>query len=144
MLSSCITNPPIVKEDHTYKGKFSFSTTETSSAFNAQITEQHKKLIIQVSRPFFGNVANLSIYQSGRIESSRQLTIDLELSALESRKLYSWFKGCLQKENIDKNGKYLFLKENTYRLVCNSTQSKIFFELKSSIFELSGFVFKND
>jgi hypothetical protein len=29
-------------------------------------------------------------------------------------------------------------------LVCNSTQSKIFFELKSGIFELSGFVFKND
>ena len=115
MLSSCITNQPIVKEDLTYKGKFSFSTTETSSAFNAQITEQHKKLIIQVSRPFFGNVANLSIYHSGRIESSRQLTIDLELSALESRKLYSWFKGCLQRENIDKNGKYLFLKENSYR-----------------------------
>ena len=101
MLSSCITNPPIVKEDLTYKGKFSFSTPETSSAFNAQITEQHKKLIIQVSRPFFGNVANLSIYHNGRIESSKQLIIDLELSSLESRKLYSWFNGCLQRENID-------------------------------------------
>ena len=141
MLSSCITNLPIVKEDNTYKGKFSFITTETSSAFNAQITEQHKKLIIQVSRPFFGNVANLSIYQSGKIESARQLTIDLELSSLESRKLYSWFKGCLQKENIEKNGKYLFFKESSYRLVCSSTQSKIFFELKSSNFELSGFVY---
>ena len=141
MLSSCITNPPIVKEDLTYKGKFSFSTPETSSAFNAQITEQHKKLIIQVSRPFFGNVANLSIYQNGRIESSKQLTIALGLSTLESRKLYSWFKECLQRENIDKNGKYLFLKESSYRLVCSNTQSKIYFELKSSNFELSGFVY---
>ena len=141
MLSSCITNPPIVKEDLTYKGKFSFSTPETSSAFNTQITEQHKKLIIQVSRPFFGNVANLSIYHNGRIESSKQLIIDLELSTLESRKLYSWFKGCLQRENIDKNGKYLFLKESSYRLVCSNTQSKIYFELKSSNFELSGFVY---
>ena len=141
MLNSCIANPPIVKEDLTYKGKFSYSTTETSSAFNTQITEQHKKLIIQVSKPFFGNVANLSIYQNGRIESSKKLTIDLELSALEGRKLYSWFKGCLQRENIDKNGKYLFLKGNSYRLVCSDTQSKIYFELKSANFELSGFVY---
>lgn len=142
LLSSCLTNSSSIIKERFHKGKFLISSTKANTSFGASIVEQYNKIIIQVSRPFFGNVANISIDSDGEMQSLSQeeFKFSFQLSKKDARKIYLWLKQCLKYKEFTDKESYIFVDEMKVRMICSFDADKVYFEIKGREYDLSGYV----
>ena len=70
ILFSCASNSLLTSKQQIYTGKFYADNSNFNSAFTTSIVKQGNVFIIQVSKPFFGNVLDLRVNRNGDIEST--------------------------------------------------------------------------
>ncbi|MDC0409870.1 hypothetical protein OAM88_00595, partial [Gammaproteobacteria bacterium] len=105
--------------------------------------------IIQVSKPFFGNVLNLTIKSNGYIESTSSednAFINSSYTPKDYKKIYNWLNNCLDSTKLSNNEtaiepqEYLFIHSESIRLVCSKGKDKISFDITDSKFKINGHV----
>lgn len=147
-LFSCVVNPSSSKQK-IYTGKFYVENAKVGSTFNTSIIKQGNGLIIQVSKPFFGNVLNLTIKSNGYIESTSSednAFINSSYTPKDYKKIYNWLNNCLDSTKLSNNEtaiepqEYLFIHSGSIRLVCSKGKDKISFDITDSKFKINGHV----
>ena len=148
ILFSCASNSLLTSKQQIYTGKFYADNSNFNSAFTTSIVKQGNVFIIQVSKPFFGNVLDLRVNRNGGIEStpSNNMFVNSDLGNIDYKKIYVWLNQCLDSKNLLKDSEtkdrpeYLFVQNNNIRLVCSKIENETSFEIRGYEFQVNGYV----
>jgi hypothetical protein len=148
ILFSCASNSLLTSKQQIYTGKFYADNSNFNSAFTTSIVKQGNVFIIQVSKPFFGNVLDFSVKRNGDVEatSSNNMFVNSDFTNVDYKKIYVWLNQCLDKEMLQENSgikdspDYLFIRDNSIRLVCSKDENETSFEIRGYEFQVNGYV----
>ena len=148
LLFSCASSSLLTSKQQIYTGKFYANNSKFNSAFTTSIVKQGSVFIIQVSKPFFGNVLDLSIKRNGDIESTslNNMIVNSDFTNVDYKKMYVWLNQCLNRKMLSESSEikdspeYLFVQDNGIRLVCSRDEDKTSFDIRGYEFKVDGYV----
>ena len=91
---------------------------------------------------------DFSVKSNGDVEatSSNNMFVNSDFTNVDYKKIYVWLNQCLDKEMLQENSKikdspeYLFIRDNSIRLVCSKDENKTSFEIRGYEFQVNGYV----
>tara|TARA_B100001250_G_scaffold68796_1_gene55142 strand:+ start:139 stop:600 length:462 start_codon:yes stop_codon:yes gene_type:complete len=139
-LISCASLNPVDKKSFNYLGKLLINTGNNSATFNININLFKDKSIIQIKKPFYGNVLNIRTFRSkdiffGPSEDMQQFKIP----DLVNANFHDWLTQCLLSQNLN-----IFNTEGdiNYQFICNKERDKTFYNIKYQEYNLEGYILK--
>ena len=132
-LTACSLISPSTFSEKKYVGKLSFSQNNKVSNFTVRMVVFYEDVIIQVSKPFLGNLIKIK-FNPYEGFSSYSETINLDLSVFKNanKKEYaSFFYSCLDILSPSQN--LFILDKNGFQLKCEFEEMNVFsFSFKDS------------
>jgi hypothetical protein len=122
----------------TYNGKFILNNNIDQSSFNINISLVNKETIIQITKPFYGNVLKIKFNkEEGLILLPTKFTEPFYISDEINRNFKYWLRQCLFSKDIVINEIY----DDTYfNFNCITKNDKTSFEIVYNKFLINGFV----
>ena len=140
MSASCVS----INEDNnysTYNGKLylNYNNIEQSS-FNIDIRLSNKDSIIQIKKPFYGNVLKINVDQRKNLiflpsEYSESFYVPSEIN----RNFKYWLRQCLLSRNFDVDKK---IEKIDFYFSCKTTNNKTNYFIKYQESSINGFIQK--
>tara|TARA_B100001079_G_scaffold269109_1_gene280721 strand:- start:143 stop:625 length:483 start_codon:yes stop_codon:yes gene_type:complete len=138
--ASCVS----INEDNnysTYNGKLflNYNNIEQSS-FNIDIRLSNKDSIIQIKKPFYGNVLKINVDQRKNLiflptEYSKSFYVPSEIN----RNFKYWLRQCLLSRNFDVDKK---IEKIDFYFSCKTTNNKTNYFIKYQESSINGFIQK--
>ena len=140
VLISCASLNPIDNKSINYLGKLLIYKDNNSTSFNVDINLSKNESIIQIKKPFYGNVLNIRTFRSKDIffaplEDMKQFKVP----DLVNTNFHFWLTQCLLSQNLN-----IFNTEEdiNYQFICNKKKDKTFYSIKYQEYNLEGYVIK--
>ena len=140
VLISCASLNPIDNKSINYLGKLLIYKDNNSTSFNVDINLSKNESIIQIKKPFYGNVLNIRTFRSKDIffapsEDMKQF----KMPDLVNTNFHYWLTQCLLSQNLN-----IFNTEGdiNYQFICNKEKDKTYYSIKYQEYNLEGYVFK--
>jgi hypothetical protein len=121
-LYSCASVSPENNLFNTYNGKILIKTINNeSTSYNANIIIYENRSIIQIKKPFIGNVMNINIYSGSLPIADPQINNSkfAEIISTNGQYTHDILFDCIKKGSIDKK----ILKEVNLNIVCRKDKS---------------------
>ncbi len=121
-LYSCASVSPENNLFNTYNGKILIKTINNeSTSYNANIIIYENRSIIQIKKPFIGNVMNINIYSGSLPIADPQINNSefAEIISTNGQYTHDILFDCINKGSIDKK----ILKEVNLNIVCRKDKS---------------------
>ncbi len=121
-LYSCASVSPENNLFNTYNGKILIKTINNeSTSYNANIIIYENRSIIQIKKPFIGNVMNINIYSGSLPVADPRInnTEFAEIISTNGQYTHDILFDCIKKGSIDKK----ILKEVNLNIVCRKDKS---------------------
>tara|TARA_B100001029_G_C14751635_1_gene281080 strand:- start:134 stop:595 length:462 start_codon:yes stop_codon:yes gene_type:complete len=139
-LISCASLNPVDEKSFNYQGKLLINTGNSSATFNININLFKDKSIIQIKKPFYGNVLNIRTFRSKDIffDPSSDMR-PFKVPDLVNTKFHYWLTQCLLSQNLN----ILNNEEDIeYAFICSKEKNKTFYSIKYQEYNLEGYVIK--
>lgn len=122
----------------TYNGKFILNNNIDQSSFNINISLVNKETIIQITKPFYGNVLKIKFNkEKGLILLPTKFTEQFYISDEINKNFKYWLRQCLLSKDIVINEVF----DDTYfNFNCITKNDKTSFEIIYNKFLINGFV----
>ena len=140
VLISCASLNPIDNKSINYLGKLLIYTDNNSATFNININLSKDRSIIQIKKPFYGNVLNIRTFRSKDIffAPSKDMK-QFKVPDLVNTNFHYWLTQCLLSQNLN-----IFNTEGdiNYKFICNKEKDKTFYSIKYQEYNLEGYILK--
>ena len=140
VLISCASLNPIDNKSINYLGKLLIYKDNNSTSFNVDINLSKNESIIQIKKPFYGNVLNIRTFRSKDIlfAPSKDMK-QFKVPDLVNTNFHFWLTQCLLSQNLN-----IFNTEEdiNYQFICNKKKDKTFYSIKYQEYNLEGYVIK--
>jgi len=138
LLISCASLNTIDNKSIHYLGKLLIYKDNNSTSFNIDINLSKNESIIQIKKPFYGNVLNIRTFRSKDIffGSSNDMR-PFKVPDLVNTNFHYWLTQCLLSKNLN-----IFNSEEDiyYEFICSKEKSKTFYKIKYQEYNLEGYV----
>ena len=133
-----------IKDDNNlfiYTGKLLINQNNTNQlSFNLSVKLSKKDSIIQIKKPFYGNVLKIKVSENKNIvflpnKGTSPFYVPEEIN----RNFKYWMRQCLLSNNLDVNN---IVKDETFSFNCKSLKNKTDFNITYQNIILKGFVIK--
>ena len=125
----------------TYTGKFILNHNNIDqSSFNINIYLVNKQTIIQITKPFYGNVLNIKFNEENDlIISPKQFSETFYISDEMIKNFKYWLSQCLMSYEMLINEDY---NDEYFKFKCITQNQKTSFDINYNRFLLNGFVIR--
>ena len=140
LLVSCASLNSIDTKSNNYIGRLLFGYKDDFASFNVNINLSKNSSIIQVKKPFYGNVLNISAHRDQHILiNPLKYAESIKVPSYINKNFHEWLINCLLKEKFE-----ILEIENdfSYRLACNKNGDKTFYKIKFQEYALEGYIIK--
>ena len=140
VLISCASLNPIDNKSINYLGKLLIYKDNNSTSFNVDINLSKNESIIQIKKPFYGNVLNIRTFRSKDIFFGPLGDMKpFKVPDLVNAKFHYWLTQCLLSQNLN----ILNNEEDIeYEFICSKEKNKTFYSIKYQEYNLEGYVIK--
>jgi hypothetical protein len=140
VLISCASLNPIDNKSINYLGKLLIYKDNNSTSFNVDINLSKNESIIQIKKPFYGNVLNIRTFRSKDIFFGPSSDMrPLKVPNLVNANFHYWLTQCLLSQNLN----ILNNEEDIeYEFICSKEKDKTFYSIKYQEYNLKGYVIK--
>ena len=140
VLISCASLNPIDQNSFNYLGKLLIYKGNNSATFNINISLSKDESIIQIKKPFYGNVLNIRTFRSKDIFFGPLGDMKpFKVPDLVNAKFHYWLTQCLLSQNLN----ILNNEEGIeYEFICSKEKNKTFYSIKYQEYNLEGYVIK--
>ena len=140
VLISCASLNPIDNKPINYLGKLLIYKDNNSTSFNVDINLSKNESIIQIKKPFYGNVLNIRTFRLKGIFFGPSSDIKpFKVPDLVNAKFHYWLTQCLISQNLN----ILNNEEDIeYEFICSKEKNKTFYSIKYQEYNLEGYVIK--
>ena len=133
-----------IKDDNNlfiYTGKLLINQNNTNQlSFNLSVKLSKKDSIIQIKKPFYGNVLKIKVSENKNIVFLPDKgTSPFYVSEEINRNFKYWMRQCLLSNNLDVKN---IVKDETFSFNCKSLKNKTDFNITYQNIILKGFVIK--
>jgi len=138
LLISCASLNSVDNKSINYLGKLLIYKDNDSATFNIDINLSKNESIIQIKKPFYGNVLNIRTFRSKEIFFSPSKDMkQLKVPDLILASLHDWLTQCLLSQNLN-----IFNPEEgiDYEFICSKERNKTFYKIKYQEYNLEGYV----
>ena len=140
LLISCASLNSVDNKSINYLGKLLIYKDNDSATFNIDINLSKNESIIQIKKPFYGNVLNIRTFHSKDIFFSPSEDMKkFKVPDLVNTNFHFWLAQCLLSQNLN-----IFNNEGdiNYQFICNKKKDKTFYSIKYQEYNLEGYILK--
>ena len=138
LLISCASLNSVDNNSINYLGKLLIYKDNDSATFNIDINLSKNESIIQIKKPFYGNVLNIKTFRGkdiffGPSEDVKRFKVPNLIHA----NFHYWLTQCLLSQNLN-----IFNTEGDidYEFICSKEKNKTFYSIKYQEYNLEGYV----
>ena len=140
LLISCASLNPVDQNSFNYLGKLLIYKGNNSATYNINISLSKDESIIQIKKPFYGNVLNIRTFQSKDIffDPSNNIRV-FKVPDIVNANFHYWLTQCLLSQNLN----ILNNEEDIeYEFICSKEKNKTFYNIKYQEYNLEGYLIK--
>jgi len=140
LLISCASLNPVDQNSFNYLGKLLIYKGNNSATFNININLSKDESIIQIKKPFYGNVLNIRTFRSKDIFFGPSSDMGpFKVPDLVNSNFHYWLTQCLLSQNLN----ILNNEEGIeYAFICSKEKNKTFYSIRYQEYNLEGYLIK--